>query len=225
MQQARVTHGTSGDQKCGDKSTSSPSPPHAHQSERQMPRTEGERTQRAEENSPPQHEGTRDCQNDPRADNAKPTPANQGPRSEEASPPSPPRQPEAQAVEARAVGEDRPPRPTGADNVCPIGSDQPEDPSLGSLTPLTDTRWTALLEAAGLGSHRAEGAEPSDREEPILHEGQLQVSDPHVGTPEVDPAQPAGGVPAKGRPTMPVEDPFRPPPEMALVTNGGQGLP
>ena len=192
-----------------------------------MPGPEGEGAQEAGEDSPPRPGGMRDCQNDPRADNAKPAPTNQGPGSEEVSPPSPPRarQPEAQTVEARAVDEDRPPGPAGTNNVCPIGSDQPEDPSLGSLTPLTDARWTALSEAAGLGSHQAEGAEPSDREESILHKGQLQVSHPHVRTPEVDPAQPAGGVPAKGRPTMPVEDPFRTPPQMALVTNGGQGLP
>ena len=43
--------------------------------------------------------------------------------------------------------------------------------------------------------------------------------------PGVDPAQQEDKVPSKGRPTMPVEDPFRRPPQMAVVTNGGQGAP
>ena len=201
----------------------SPRPGHEARSDSQVPATEEEKARGNSGNYPPQCKPTKEWPDDREDGGAGPTAANGGSQNGGAPPPSSPRRPEALEGGAGAGDKKRPPSPEKVEEAGLNGEGQPEDPSGASLTPLTDTltdsRWTALLEAAGLGSDRADGTEPPDQGCPSPDDGQPRGSSPPVLAPETDPAQPRGRVPTRRGPTMPVEDPFKTPPQMPVTTD------
>ena len=129
-ERARAAQDTSDDRECNDAGAPSPRPEHAIRPGSQMPGAEGEQAQGGNENCPPQCKLTRDWPGDREDGGAGPTAADGGPRDEEASPPSPPRRPEALEGGARAGEEERPPSPAGMEEAR-----HNEDPSEASLTP------------------------------------------------------------------------------------------